>query len=167
MTVKFEPKNKPIILNPSENIPEKVDFVQNLYDKANDKINHFDRLRQQLLNYALLVFSGLLAFIMKTDKAPMQVVGCVGIVVLMVIFRYLDHRYHTSTHGFASSMIIFNQVIAYLLENSEDGVSFRQYHTPGEKTVQRWSLQTRIYFILALSSGVLGVIIAVMAIVKC
>lgn len=167
MTVEFEPKNKPIILKVSGNITEKVTFVQNLYEKAHDKINHFDRLRQQFLNYALLVFSGLLAFIMKTDNPPMQVVGCVGIVVLMVIFRYLDHRYHTSTHGFASSMTIFSQVIAHLLENSNDDVSFLQYHTPGEKTVQRWSLQTRIYFILALSGGVLGVTIALMAIVRC
>jgi hypothetical protein len=166
MATKFEPKNTPIVLKGTAKIEGKIAFVQNLYDKAHDKINHFDRLRQQLLNYAIIVFSGLLAFIMNTDSALMQVAGCMGIVIVMLVFRHLDHRYHTSTHGFGASMIIFTQVMAYLLNHPNHDVNFLQYHTPGEDTTQKWSLQARIYVILAASAGALGLIIAIMAIIK-
>jgi hypothetical protein len=111
----FEDKNIEIVLNPTDNINEKVVFVQNLYNKAAEKINHFDKLRQQQINYALLVFSGLLAFIIQTKNLRMQYVGCAGIAVLMLIFCFLDHRLHKYTHGLASSMLIFTQVKAYLL----------------------------------------------------
>jgi hypothetical protein len=162
----FEDKNKPIVLGPTGNISEKVALVRNLYDKAYDKINHFDRLRQQLLNYAFLAFSALLAFILKTENAIMQIIACVGIIFLMVMFRFLDQRHHKGTHGFASSMYIFTQVMAYLLENPAEEVTFYQYHEDGEKKTQRWSLQTKIYAFLAASTFALAVIILVRMLTK-
>lgn len=166
MAVEFEPKNEPIVLKANGIIDRQVALVQNLYDKADDKINHFDRLRQQVLNYALLVFSGLLAFIMKTENAWMQVVGCFGIVVLMVIFRLIDYRYHRFTHGYGASKKIFVRVMAYSLDNPKEDVSFLQYHTPGEKKTEKWNLQTWIYLSLGFIATVLGVVIAITAIVK-
>jgi len=159
--MEFRPKNDPIILTASGDIAEKIAFVRNLYDKAHDKINHFDRLRQQILNYALVVFSALLVFVMKTEDASLQILGCFGIAGVMGIFRYLDHRYHTSTHGFAGSMIIFSHVIAHLVNDPKEEVTFLQYHTPSEKTVQQCSLQTKIYCALGLSAFVLGTVICV------
>ena len=51
----FEPKNKLLVINRSKNnLAEKIAFIQNLHDKSNEKINHFDRLRQQLLKFAFL-----------------------------------------------------------------------------------------------------------------
>lgn len=159
MAVEFPPRNAPITLKATGDTVEKVVFVRSLSDGAHDKISHFDRLRQQLLNYGLLLFSGLLAFVIKAEDASLQILGCFGIGGVMAIFRYLDQRYHTSTHGFGGSMIIFNQVIAHLLNDPEEDVTFLQYHTPSEKTAQWWSLQTRIYFVLALSAVVLGTVI--------
>jgi len=159
MNKKFEDKNYPIIIKSTGNIPEKVRFVQNLHDKALDKINHFDRLRQQLLNYAFIVFSALLAFVMKTEDSLLKIIGCVGIAALMIMFCFLDQRYHRSTHGFESSIIIFNQVIAYLLESPQADVEFLQYHTPGEKTTQKYSLQTKIYVTMTISTIVLAFIL--------
>ena len=161
MPHKFEPKNKPIVLTANGNTQQKIAFVRNLYDKAHDKINHFDRLRQQILNYALVLFSALLAFVMQTEDDSLKILGCLGITGVMAMFRFLDHRYHTSTHGFGGSMIIFNQVIAQLLNDPKEGVTFLQYHAPSEKTVQQWSLQTEIYCVLGVSSLVLGVVICV------
>jgi len=160
-TLKFSPKNDPITLTASGDTADKVTFVRNLHDKAHDKINHFDRLRQQILNYAILVFSALLAFVMKTEDALLQILGCLGIAGVMAMFRSLDHRYHTSTHGFGGSMTIFNHVIAHLLNEPKEDVTFLQYHTPSEETVQRWSLQTKIYIVLGLSAFILGTVIGI------
>lgn len=156
--MKFEPKNKEIVLQPTGNLIEKVQLLQNLYDKAAEKINHFDKLRQQLINYGLLAFSGLLVVVIQTNQVWMHVAGCFAIVALMVIFRSLDHRYHKATHGFTASMFIFSQAIAYLLDNPSEDVRFFQYHVEGEKTTQKWNLQTRIYTSLAAVAALLGLI---------
>ena len=161
MTIEFEPKNRPITLRSSRSATERITFVQNLYDKAHDKVIHFDKLRHQVLNFAIVVFSALLAFVLKEDNISLQVIGCVGVAGLMVIFRYVDHRYHTYTHGFSGSMFVFNQVIAQLLNNPEEDISFFQYHTPSEEKVQQLSLQTIIYFALGVSALVLGVYILI------
>lgn len=159
--MKFEPKNKLIVLKSSGNPNEKIAFVQNLYDKASEKINHFDRLRQQLLNFAFVIFSALLVFVIRSDNALMQVIACLGVSGLMVAFRYLDHRYHTSTHGFSASMHVFSHVIASLLDNPNEEVEFYQYCQEGENTVQKWSLQTKIYLMLVIVNVVLLAILIV------
>ena len=147
--MEFEAKNRPIVLRPFVNVTEKVTYVQNLYNKADEKINHIDKLRHQLLNYALVAFSGLLAFIIKTESMRMQLLGCIGIFIVMLIFCLRDHKMHKYVHGFESSMLIFAQVMGYLLNNPEDDVKFLQYHSPGERKAVWWrSKQTIIYISL-------------------
>ncbi len=163
--MKFEPKNRELVLQSTNNLLDKIQFIQNLYDKAAYKINHFDKLRQQLLNYGLLVFSGLLAFVIKTEQIWLHLAGCIAIIVLMIIFRSIDQRYHKFTHGFTASMFVFSQAIAYLLDNPNEEVKFFQYATEGEKTTQKWSLYTKIYFSLASAAVILGIIILVRLIV--
>jgi hypothetical protein len=160
MVIEFRPeKDIPIVLKASGSAVEKIAFVRNLCDKAHDKINHFDRLRQQLLNYAIVLFSALLAFIIKAENAQLQILGCLGIAGLMVIFRYLDHRYHRLTHGFEDSIRVFNQVIPHMLNDPKDDVSFLQYYRAREDTAEQRSLQTKIYFYLGLCVLILGVVI--------
>jgi len=156
----FEDKNKEIILKPDDMIPEKVAFVQNLYDKANEKINHFDKIKSQHLNYALISFSALLGFIIKTTDTNMQILGCMGIISLMAIFSIRDNKFHKCTSGYMSSMFIFTQVIAYLLNEPKEEVRFFMYHSPGEQKAQWWqSSQIRIYCLLALAGFILGIVI--------
>ncbi len=147
--MKFEAKNKTLVLKPSDNVSEKVAYVQNLYNKADEKINHIDKLRHQLLNYSLVAFSGLLAFIINTENVEMQLLGCVGIFFLMLIFCFRDHTMHKYTHAFESSMYIFAQVMAHLIENSMGNVEFQIYHEDGEKKAVWWKCrQTYIYISL-------------------
>ena len=159
MAIEFEAKNVPIILKASGEIAQKVMFVRNLYDKAQEKISHFDRLRQQVLNVAVIVFSGVLAFVMKTDDIFVKCASCAAVPIVMLLFWYRDHRYHRSTHGFAASMYIFTQVIAHLIENPKDDVSFLQYHAAGETSVRRFSVHGLIYAVLSVSALLLGGII--------
>ena len=118
-------------------------------------INHFDKLRQQLINFSLILFSALLAFILKTEQTWMNIGSCLVVVVLMVIFRSLDYRYHKATHGFTASMFIFGQAIAYLLDKPSNEVRFFQYYVEGEKTTEKWNLQTKIYTALAVAALIL------------
>ncbi len=159
--MEFEPKNKLLLLKPQGSLSEKIVFIQKLYDWANDKINHFDRLRQQLLYFAFAIFSGLLAFVIQSDNVLAQMIACLGVSGLMVAFRQMDHRYHTFTHGFIASMFVFGQAIAYLLDNPIKDVQFYLYYTEGEKTVKWWSLQTKIYFSLAIITILLAAVIGI------
>jgi hypothetical protein len=123
--MKFEPKNREMVLQPTGNLAEKIQFLQSQSDAATQKINHFDTLRQQLMNYSIVVFSGFLAFVIKTDHQWMQVSASFAVVGIMLIFRTLDHRYHRFTHGFTASVFVFKQAIAYLLDNPGESVTFR------------------------------------------
>ncbi|MGD8787807.1 MAG: hypothetical protein PVJ60_10310 [Phycisphaerales bacterium] len=159
MGVEFEDKNHPIVLKPTGDMTKKISFVQNLYDKAQEKINHFDRLRQQHLNYALLAFSGLVGFVINVSDNRMQIIGCLGIILLMFIFSVQDNRMHKFTHGFTSSILIFTQVMAYLLENPQEEISFLQYHAPGERNAKWWkNLKVGIYGLLAIAAFILGLL---------
>jgi hypothetical protein len=161
----FDDNDDPIILKSEGNLIEKINLLRNLYDKSYDKINHFDKLRQQLINFAIVVFSALIAFIIKTEDNLMKVLGCLGITVLMAIFRSIDRQHHKGIHGYFSNMFIFTKVTAYLLNNPKDDVSFTQYYEEGEKNAKQWNFQTRIYFILGFSSFVFGIIIVVREII--
>jgi len=156
----FVDKNSRIVLKHTGSISEKCAFVENLYNKAMEKINHFDQLRQQHLNYAMLGFAGLWAYVLSTPTTGIRFYGGPGIVVLTVIFWLLDHRLHRFSHGFASSGFIFAQAHAYLLHEPTEDVEFWLYHWEGEKKANRWrTLHTWIYAALIVASLVMSVMV--------
>ena len=158
--IKWADWEKEIVLEPTDNMDKKYAFVQNLYDKACEKINHFDKLRQQNLNYALVIFSGLIAFILQTKGIEMKLTGCVGVILLILIFCFLDHRLHKYTHGFTSSMLILAHVMAIIIDRPKKKIEFYQYYKEGEKEAKFWkSRQTRIYCLLILVAIILGFVL--------
>ena len=165
--MEFEPKNRNLILKPSGNVSDKVAFIQKLYDKTDDKINHLDRLRQQLLNFAILIFSGLLVFVTRSQNALAQTIACLGVAGLMTVFRHLDQRYHKFTHGYRGSMFVFSQAIAYLLDDPDQELELYQYCTEAEKNVEWWALQTKVYLALAGVTVLLAGIIPIAEIAGC
>jgi len=149
--------DKKIILNREGNLDKKLVFIQNLYDKTAEKINHFDKLRQQHINFALLSFAGLLGFIMKTEYKNMRYIGCAGIAILMLVFLFIDYRLHKYTHGFSSAMLKFAEAEAILLNKSDEELELLQYVKASECKAKSWkSLHYWLYAVLILASGVLA-----------
>lgn len=155
----FKPENKLLVIEGTNFTAEKIAFIQNLHDKSTEKINHFDRLRQQLLNFAFIIFSALLAFSLKADNFFFLTIACSGVAGLMLAFRQIDYRYHMFTHGFYASSFVFTQAISTLLSNPDQKIEFYEYCVDGEKTAEWWNLQTKIYYILAVVSvALIGII---------
>jgi hypothetical protein len=151
--------DREITLNHKGNLADKVSFVQNLYDKTAEKINHFDKLRQQHINFALLAFAGLLGFIVNADVQNIRYVGCLGIAVLMLVFLSIDYRLHKYTHGFSSALLRFAEAQAKLLNESDEEVKLFQYVRASEKKARSLkSLHYWIYFLLILTSGILALL---------
>ena len=163
MLCKAKPKDdewdKVNILTPEGNLSEKLTLIRNLYDRAGDRMNHTDRLRQQNTNFGLLVFSGLLAFIMKTDTKLMPNVGCAGVVMLMFIFSLIDHRLHKYLHGYTTAMLSFPKNQEQLLSGAEAQV--RQYFRESEAKAIWWkSHKTWLFTALIMASVLLGFVVS-------
>lgn len=155
--------DKEFIFGPDLAVNEKnISLVREFFEKAWEKINHFDMLRQQLLNYALIAFSGLLAFIINTDNTQMQYTGCCGIVLLMVVFCLRDHRFHKYTHGFSAAAILQAQALRDLINEPNKKVTIRIYRSDAERYAVWWkSHHTRIYCLMIIAALILSVILYV------
>jgi len=149
------------IFGPDPAVNEKnISMVREFFEKSWDKINHFDILRQQQLNYALIAFSGLLAFIISTDNTQMQYTGCCGMVLLMAVFCLHDHRLHKYTHGFSAAVILQAQALRDLTNEPGKKVTIRLYRSDAEReAVWKKSHHTRIYFVMIIATLILSVIL--------
>ena len=149
-----------IILKPNGDPDDRISFIQNLYDKTTEKINHFDKLRQQHINFALVSFAGLLGFVMSTQYERMQYIGCAGIAILMLVFLSIDYRLHKYTHGFSTAMLKLVEAQAELLNNADKEVKFYQYYKKSEIKARTWRcLHYWLYGSLMIASVLLGLII--------
>lgn len=152
--------SKEIVLAPASDLSERLALVKNLYDKTVDRMNHTDKLRQQNVNFGIIVFSGLLAFTMKTTDERMQYVGCAGIMTLMLIFCLIDSRLHKYLHGYTLAMLNFPQIQARLLADPIGEVRFLQYDRKGEADAKFWrSRNTWLFLALMVASLLLGLVI--------
>lgn len=156
---KYDEWDKVITLTPEGNLSEKLTLIRNLYDRTVDRMNHTDKLRQQNTNFGLLVFSGLLAFIMKTDTKLMPTIGCAGVVMLMFIFSLIDHRLHKYMHGYTTAMLSFPENQEQLLSGKEAQVC--QYFRKSETKAIWWrSHKTWLFAALMLASVLLGFVVS-------
>jgi len=130
-------------------------FLLTLLNNAEKKINHLDDLRQKIINYALIVFAGLFGFGMTLSHEYNKSYISISLTVLMVIFCLLDQRFHKMSHGWQETKKILIHKISKTINEPTKNITFPRYSVKGERTVELFSLQSIIFYLL-IAGGVMS-----------
>lgn len=84
---------KKITLVKSADIDRRIEIIKVLLNKAEARVRHSDLFRQRNMNYALVVFAGLIALRVKLVSSEAQIVISATLLVLSIIFCVWDRRW--------------------------------------------------------------------------
>lgn len=76
-----------------------IAILKILHDKSENKVLHSDMFRQRNMNYALVIFAGLVAAAIRLDRELPHYIIPTILTTLMVIFTVWDRRWHRNKHG--------------------------------------------------------------------
>lgn len=135
-----------------DNADRKVSFLSLLLDTAKTKGTEVAQLRQRNLNYALLIFGGLLAFSLQFASSWYSVWVSVSLLAMMCFFSLLDRRFHRYIHGWRETEKMFMDKITSVINDSHGDVEFVRYYKEGEEKAERFGLQPWITYLLVIGA---------------
>jgi hypothetical protein len=141
-----------ITLAKSADPQRRIDAIQLLVRKAEDKVIHADTFRQRNMNYALVVFAGLIGLRSNVHDATNQVVISTTLLVLSIVFCVWDRRWHRVKHGWDSTGKACYNCIVQLTNDPNQDVSFPAYDSKAEQGAEWRSWQPVVFYLLVAAS---------------
>jgi hypothetical protein len=141
-----------ITLVKSAPLEQRIDTLKLLYQKAEEKVIHADTFRQRNLNYALVIFAGLIAAGVKISSTVAPYIISITLIIVMVIFCGWDRRWHQIKHGWDHTGKECYLLIVELINNPIQDVSIPSYISAAESDAEWFSWQPIIFYFLILAS---------------
>lgn len=151
------PRKNKIILSKNASLEEKLNLLRMLNQRVEEKINHFDGVRQQNLRYSILVFSGLVVFGFSIGQLVLRWFVAIGLTLLMTIFFLADKRLHRRTHAFRGTIYRSLQAISYLLSGGGDDITIWLYDKEAAEKAEKINLRLSLYCLL-IAASILAII---------
>ena len=144
---------KEITLKHSSDIKQRIDALKILLDKAESKVLHADKFRQNNMNYAVLIFSGLFAAALHWPGS--STILLIGQILTMLLFTAWDRKWHVTKHGWDNISKICYQNIINLTNEPNQDINFSRYNEEEANKAEWDSWQPLFYYFLLLGSLVL------------
>jgi hypothetical protein len=120
--------------------------------KTQERVLHADTFRQRNMNYALVIFAGLIAAELKLENQVPHLVLSSTLTILMMIFAIWDRRWHKISHGWNATGKAGFRKLADLVNNPDLNITFLTYEAEGEGRAELFSWQPiLLYFLVAAS----------------
>jgi hypothetical protein len=145
---KLPPYANEITLLGSSDIEHRINVLTTLLDQAEDKVNHIDESRQRNMNYALVIFAGLVGLGVGLNDLAYQLYTSVTLFVVMSIFCLWDRRLHKISHGWQGSSATFCREIGEVINKPDQDIAFPRYRADAEKRAEWFSFQPMIFYAL-------------------
>lgn len=139
-------------LNESADKTLRIQLLTMLHDKAEGKVFHADTFRQRNMNYALVIFAGLVAAETKIGTQLPHYVLSTILVLLMVIFATWDRRWHKTKHGWDATAKGCYAKLVDLVNTPDRKTGFNTYDAQGESTAEWFSWQPVVFYFLVFAS---------------
>lgn len=121
------------ILNCNSSIENRATFINSLYEKAVQKVNHLDNLKRTNLTISLLIFSGLSGFILSNQDSFLCILTSV-LLLSINIFTYFSEKKLSSYHiGWQEASIKLAESYLQLLNNPDRDISIVRYDKNAER----------------------------------
>jgi len=136
-------------------IKQRIDTIKILLNKAEMKVTHADTFRQRNMNYALVIFAGLIAMRVKlTDPndQTLKIAISITLLILSLIFCVWDRRWHKIKHGWDNTAKICYRRIVDLTNNPDQDITFSRYNVKIAKSAEWDSLQPIVFYTLVIGS---------------
>jgi hypothetical protein len=133
-------------------ITKRIDFLTDLFEKAESRILHSDSFRQRNMNFALAIFAGLFAVGVKTEGLFLHITLSVSLFLLMLSFTIWDRKWHKTKHGWQESRDEFRTKLIELINKPDIDTLFFPYYKDGEKTAEKDSWQSIIFYCLTVGA---------------
>lgn len=128
----------------------KFEFLHDLFDQSDKSLKHVSHRRQINMNYALVIFLGLLGFGLKDDELIIKLFSSISIIIIMSIFCFWDRRLHKSSHVLLATRDTFGILISQMINNPGQDITFSRYRDDSGKEAEWFSFQPIIYYLLIL-----------------
>ena len=142
-----------ITLSKSADKSLRIQVITILHEKSEGKVFHADTFRQRNMNYALVIFAGLIAAEIKLGNEIPHYILSSTLTILMVIFAIWDRRWHMIKHGWDATAAAAYDNLAKLANNPEQDLTFFTFEKKGEKTAEWNSWQPIVFYFLVVASG--------------
>jgi hypothetical protein len=130
----------------------RIQILTMLYEKAESKVTHADTFRQRNMNYAIVIFAGLIAAEVKLgNEIPHHILSST-LTILMIIFAIWDRRWHKVKHGWDATATTCYSNLAKLTDNPDQDLTYSTYEVSGEATAEWGSWQPIVFYFLILAS---------------
>lgn len=138
------------------NTQQRINYLSLLLNNAVENNNHIDKLRQNYLNFALLIFAGLFGFGSSLfSKTEHLFIFYIPIPLIMSVFFLLDRKLHKLSHGWSHLRKVFTKKISELINKPTEDISFYRWYPESHKYAKWYSLQSIIYFALIVGGIIL------------
>jgi hypothetical protein len=143
-----------ITLNRLADTSLRIQVLTMLHEKAEGKVLHADTFRQRNMNYALVIFAGLVAAELRIENQMPHYLLSATLTILMVIFAIWDRRWHMTAHGWRATAGACYSNLAKLVNNPDQDLTFSTYERKGEKKAEWHSWQPVVFYFLIVASVV-------------
>ena len=138
-----------------ENIRHRIDFLTVLHNTADNKERYIGNLRQRNLYYALAIFAALFTIGLRYPTKFYAFASAIALFSIMLVFYYLDKRYHKFIHGWRKTQKEIARAISEVINNPTQVKEVKRYYEEGEKETdaEKLHLQPIIYYLLVLGGS--------------
>jgi hypothetical protein len=133
-------------------LDRRIDTLKLLYQKAEEKVFHADTFRQRNLNFALVIFAGLIAAGVKKESIIAPYLLSSVLTIIMFIFTFWDRKWHRTKHGWEGTSKICYSKIVDLINNPKINVDLDSYDEDAENNAEFFSWQPIVFYFLFLAS---------------
>ena len=133
-------------------LEQRIDILKILYQKAEGKILHADTFRQRNLNFALVIFAGLIATGVKVGAILAPYIISLTLTIVMFIFCFWDRKWHRTKHGWDRTGRECYLSIVKLINNPKQDISVQTYISAAEKEAEWKSWQPIVFYFLFVAS---------------
>jgi len=141
-----------ITLLKSADKSDRIQVLTMLHEKAERNVFHADTFRQRNMNYALVIFAGIIAAEVRLKNQVPHYVLSATLTILMIIFAIWDRRWHKISHGWRATGKACFRNLAELVNNPANNLTFLAY-VPGGKGKAEWcSWQPIVFYFLVVAS---------------
>jgi hypothetical protein len=141
-----------ITLSKSADKSLRIQLLTILHERAEKEVFHADTFRQRNMNYAFVIFAGLIATELRLQDQMPRYILSTTLTILMVIFAIWDRRWHKISHGWRTTDEASCKNLAKLAENFDQNISYATYIQKGEENAEWLSWQPILFYILIAAS---------------
>lgn len=145
-----------ITLSQKSDLQDRIALLKAFFDQSDVSVKHVTNWRQRNMNVALVVFFGLLSFGIKQEELSYQLYSSISIIAISSIFTFWDRNLHKQSHVLLATRDSFGELMAQIINNPDENLSFYRYRFECEKEAEWISFQPVVYYLLILS-GILSI----------